>query len=230
MLAGVLILDRLTQRTRLDGTLPFLTFYSGEERTELSVRSFANWVAKTANLLVDEFDLAPGDRVRLTLAQAHPTHWMTLIWTMAAWQAGLTVVDTAADLEVSGPQVSGTTDGPAVACSLHPLGLGLTGLPPGWTDFSTAALAQPDEWFGAGPESESEPAWEVGERRLTFGDLTLVDARAGRVLVSGLRDRWESVRACLLAPLLGGGSTVIVTGDPTTAALERIAADEKADL
>jgi uncharacterized protein (TIGR03089 family) len=229
MLTVVLILDRLHHRTMTDGVSPFLTYYSGPERTELSARSFTNWVLKTANLLGDEFDLGPGDTIRLTVAETHPAHWMTLIWTMAAWQAGLTVVDTAADLEVAGPEIGGAPGGPAVACSLHPLGVGLRNLPAGWTDFSTAALAQPDTWFGE-TAAESDPAWAVDDDHLTFADLVEMDARAGRSVVSGVLDRWEAVRTCLVEPLLGGGSTVVVAGDPTRDELEKIAEAEKADL
>jgi uncharacterized protein (TIGR03089 family) len=228
----VLILDRLRRRTAIDGASPFLTHYAGGQRAELSGRSFANWVTKTANLVVDEYALEPGDTIRLFVADAHPAHWMTLIWTMAAWQAGLTVVDGAADLEVAGPEVATTgapADGPAVACSLHPLGLGLVDLPRGWTDFSTAALAQPDDWFGE-TAADADPAWAVDDDHLSFADLAEVDARGGRSVVYGVLDRWEAVRTCLLAPLLGGGSTVIVAGDPDPDELERIAAAEKADL
>lgn len=228
----MLILDRLRRRTAIDGASPFLTHYADGQRTELSARSFANWVTKTANLVVDEYALEPGDTVRLTVADAYPMHWMTLIWTMAAWQAGLTVVDEAADLEVAGPEAAsfgGAPGGLAVACSLHPLGLGLVGLPSGWTDFSTAALAQPDDWFGE-TAADSDLAWAVENDHLSFADLAEVDARAGRSVVSGVLDRWQAVRTCLLAPLLGGGSTVIVAGDPSPTELERIAAAEKADL
>ena len=40
------------------GDKPFLTWYDDhrDERIELSYRTFDNWVAKTANLLVDERD------------------------------------------------------------------------------------------------------------------------------------------------------------------------------
>lgn len=231
MLSGVLILDQLRRRTAVDGASPFLTHYADGQRTELSARSFANWVNKTANLVVDEYALEPSDTIRLTVAVDHPAHWMTLIWTMAAWQAGLTIVDAAADLEVTGPEVvsaAARPDGPAMACSLHPLGLGLTGLPQGWTDFSTAALAQPDDWFGEAA-ADSDLAWTVDDKELTFAELAEVDARGSRSLVSGVLDRWEAVRTCLLAPLLGGGSTVIIAGDPDTAELDRIAAAEKAD-
>lgn len=230
MLAGVLILQVLPRRLHSDAVSPFLTHYSGTDRTELSARSFANWVSKTANLVVDEFGMDPGDRIRLAVADDHPGHWMTLVWTMAAWQAGLCVVDTDADLLVAGPEVSGPATGPAVACSLHPLGLGLRDLPSGWTDFSTAALAQPDEWFGAGPDDESDPAWVRDGSLRTFADLAAVDASAARRVIAGVRDPWQAVQSCLLAPLFGGGSTVVVAGETTPEDLERIAEAEKADL
>ena len=59
--------DRLLDGAlRADPSGPFLTFYDDAtgERIELSLTSLENWVAKTANLLVDELDLEPGDVVR----------------------------------------------------------------------------------------------------------------------------------------------------------------------
>ncbi len=45
-----------------DPNRPLLTWYDDAtgERTELSGATLANWVAKTANLLVDELALGPG--------------------------------------------------------------------------------------------------------------------------------------------------------------------------
>ena len=63
-----LLLNALTA----DPARPFVTFYDDTtgERTELSVRTFDNWVAKTANLLQDELSASLGS----TLAVALPTH------------------------------------------------------------------------------------------------------------------------------------------------------------
>ncbi|WP_432558452.1 TIGR03089 family protein [Granulicoccus sp. GXG6511] len=230
----MLLHDLLARRASSDGSGPFLTCYVGGSsgglpaRTELSARSFANWVAKTSNLLVDEAGLVPGDRVELRLAADHPGHWMTLIWTMAAWQAGLTVTDDAGDVIVAGPSPTGTPGVPAYACSLHPLGLGLKDLPDGWTDFSGTALAQPDDWFGEGPDSPAATAWEVGDDARTFAELTAVEPSPARVLVVDPQDAWTAVRACLAAPLLGGGSSVVAAAVDETA-LAAIAADEKVD-
>src|SRR6266536_5713875 len=76
---------------RADPTRPLLTFYDDAtgERTELSGATLANWVAKTANLLVDGCGLGPGDRAAVLL----PPHWQTAAVLLGCWSAGL-VVDT----------------------------------------------------------------------------------------------------------------------------------------
>ncbi|HET6729744.1 MAG TPA: TIGR03089 family protein, partial [Jiangellaceae bacterium] len=60
-----------------DGARPLLTYYDDatRERVELSVTTFDNWVSKTAGLLRDGLDVAPGDRVALLL----PAHWQSLV-------------------------------------------------------------------------------------------------------------------------------------------------------
>jgi uncharacterized protein (TIGR03089 family) len=72
------------------GDKPFLTWYDDArgERVELSYRTFDNWVAKTANLLVDELGTEPGDRVGLLLVD----HWQTVVVLAACWRAGARVV------------------------------------------------------------------------------------------------------------------------------------------
>jgi uncharacterized protein (TIGR03089 family) len=72
------------------GDKPFLTWYDDRrgERVELSFKTFDNWVAKTANLLVDELGAEPGDRVGALLVD----HWQTPIVLAACWRAGVGVV------------------------------------------------------------------------------------------------------------------------------------------
>lgn len=68
---------------------PRVTWYGpGGERVELSGKVLDNWVAKTANLLVDELDVGPGSRVVVDL----PPHWRSLVWLLAVWAAGGCVV------------------------------------------------------------------------------------------------------------------------------------------
>jgi uncharacterized protein (TIGR03089 family) len=72
------------------GDKPFLTWYDDarSERVELSYRTFDNWVAKTANLLVEELGAEPGDRVGALLVD----HWQTPIVLAACWRAGVSVI------------------------------------------------------------------------------------------------------------------------------------------
>ena len=64
-----------------------MTFYDDAtgERVELSVATFANWVAKTANLLQDDLAAEPGDRLALLL----PAHWQTAVWLLACSSVGV---------------------------------------------------------------------------------------------------------------------------------------------
>src|SRR5438874_6116392 len=79
----------LSRAIAADPARPLITFYddAAGERIELSAKTFGNWVAKTANLLVDGLDAQPGERVALLL----PPHWQTAVWAYAAWSAGLVV-------------------------------------------------------------------------------------------------------------------------------------------
>lgn len=67
---------------------PRLTWYGdGGERIELSGAVLVNWVSKTTNLLVEEFDAEPGTVVATDL----PPHWRTLVWALATWRTGATL-------------------------------------------------------------------------------------------------------------------------------------------
>src|SRR3954447_9490736 len=68
---------------------PRLTWYGPDgERIELSARTLENWVAKSANLLMEEFDAGPGTRIAVRL----PPHWRTATWLLAAWTVGACAV------------------------------------------------------------------------------------------------------------------------------------------
>lgn len=82
--------DVLAAMLRLDPGRPRITCYddASGERIELSAKTFANWVAKAANLLQDSGDVTVGNTVGLDL----PAHWRTAYWAMAAWSVGCIVV------------------------------------------------------------------------------------------------------------------------------------------
>ncbi len=77
----------------IDPARPLLTWYDDAtgERTELSGATLANWVAKTANLMVDEVGAGPGGRAAVLL----PPHWQTAAVLLGCWSAGVEVTDSA---------------------------------------------------------------------------------------------------------------------------------------
>lgn len=187
----------------------FLTHYGpAGERTELSVASFANWVAKTTNLL-DDLGVGPGDVVTLPVLAGRPGHWMGLIWPFALWRAGLTahLVADDADLAVIGPVAPQPVAPLTLACSLDAWARPLTDLPAGVTDYSGEALAQPDA-APLPPAASDEPAWVDAEGTLTGADLAAVDAVADRVLITPSTPRAALI--ALVGATLGGGSVVVV--------------------
>lgn len=223
------IVRALAARVRRAGAEPLLTWYRPESggRTELSGRTYANWVDKTANLLDD---LGVDGPVAGPVSVAHPGHWMSLVWPLAAWQHGCGYLagepGATGDLVVVGPE--GVRPYPglvALACSLHPLGIGLRDLPSGVLDFTGEALAQPD----AHTQAEVDPAataWQDAELRLDHAATAQVAPRQGRVLVRP-STAWETLAAAVIGPVLGGGSAVIVEGPADAATIDRIAAAER---
>jgi uncharacterized protein (TIGR03089 family) len=221
----------LTEAAVRRGSEPLLTWYdpATSARTELSVRTFANWVDKTSNLL-RELD-ADDSVVAGPLSVSHPGHWMSLIWPLAAWQAGCcytTMPSGEAEVIVTGP----TNPQPfpvltTIACSLHPLGLPLAGLPDGVVDFSSEALAQSDQHVAARVDP-SAIAWIDAEREVSHRDL-VPDPVPGRILVAAGKP-WQTLRQAVLGPLAGGGSAVVVDGPADRQLLERIAASEHATM
>lgn len=221
-------LAALQRRARRAGAEPLLTHYDlgTGGRTELSVATFANWVAKTANLIEDAG--ADAGQLGVPLASTRPGHWMTLIWPLAGWQRECTVSPDAegADLVVIGPDDPvAVLPGATFACSLHPLGLGLRDLPSGVLDFSTEALAQPDQ-AGTLPSGPHAPAWIENGTVLSHAEVADVAPVAERVLVRP-GTALGTLRGALIAPLLGGGSAVLVEGGADDARLAAIRRSER---
>ncbi len=165
----------LDQQLRRDPGRPLVTFYDDAtgERVELSVTTYANWVAKTSSLLVEELDLERGDRLLVDL----PTHWLTPVFLGAAWSVGLCVVrEGDADAVVCGPEgleeyADRAARLPVVACALKPLGVRFREpLPPGVHDFGVEVWSQPDAFAAYDPPSGDDAA---------FPGLTLDDLLAG---------------------------------------------------
>lgn len=229
---STLFSQQLQERVSRSGSGPLITYYDERtgERIELSGTSFANWVHKTANLLIDEVLIEPGDPVALKLARNAPAHWTTLVWVAAIWRVGCPVSigpDSGARLEVVGPDAAfdADRDSPAerVACALHPLGLGFdVPLPADVLDFGTEVHSQPDTFAGPLPRFDAM-AWSEQDQCLTQSDVTQgFDNRPGRRTMlcreptsAGNAQIWPVVRHALVEPVTTGGSVVImVGGDP----------------
>lgn len=220
----------LRNRARNAGSSPLLTHYDVAQgsRTELSTVTFANWVAKTANL-IEDLGADAGDVIWLPVLQASPGHWVGAVWTLAAWLAGTTVSLTDAErsaIGVGGPQgIPAGYRRPSVACSLHPLGLGFAGTVPADLDFADV-LAQPDDYLAGRDPAEdlARLAWDVPATPL--GELADASPRDDRfVLVPD--DPQEAVVEGVWRCLLGSGSVVVIQ-NATAQDVARIAAAERA--
>jgi uncharacterized protein (TIGR03089 family) len=177
--------DLLAGELRRDGSRPLLTYYDDatDERVELSVATTTNWVAKTANLLVDEYDIEPGDPVAVRL----PLHWQTAVMLLACWSVGAHVGAGTARVTVATPGV--VADGDVIVLSLAPMGV----------DFSRLVAAQPDTFT---------PTAASGADALAAAVLDL--PAAARVLTVMSFDGNAGLSYGLLGPLVAGGSVVLV--------------------
>ncbi|MCX5382081.1 TIGR03089 family protein [Streptomyces sp. NBC_00083] len=215
--------DLLRSALAADPGRPLITFYDDAtgERVELSVATFANWVAKTANLLQGDLNAEPGDRLALLL----PAHWQSAVWLMACHSVGVAVEiggdPAAADLVVSGPDTLDAAlacTGERVALALRPLGGRFPQPPAGFADYAVEVPSQGDRFAPFAPVDPEGPALAVGETDLSAAELV---ARAreeaaalglapGSRLLSGLAyDSWEGLASGLYAPLAAGGSVVL---------------------
>jgi uncharacterized protein (TIGR03089 family) len=226
--------DLLTGAVRRNPAAPLLTWYDDGpgDRVELSATTLANWVAKTANLLQDEFDVGTGSTVVVAL----PVHWQTAAVLLAAWSCGATVLDTAAeddgrldDVDVVlaaqdriVPLEEPGAD-PLLGLSLHPLGLGMTDYVGPARDFALEVRAQADVFVPWSPTDPDAPGLRAGGLELTLGGLVAAAAeladRLGltdgdRVLVDARTAEETGPVAWLLAPLAAGASLVLCRRSP----------------
>ncbi|MBL7496821.1 TIGR03089 family protein [Frankia sp. CNm7] len=235
----------LAARLRTDGASPMVTFYDDAtgERVELSGATLDNWVAKTANLLVDTLGLGPGDRVGVDL----PAHWLTVVVLLAAWSAGLDVL---VGTEAAADEPAGATDEPAgdlaalfvaesrieaalalgadevIALSLRPLGARMTHPVAGVLDFATEVPAHGDRFAAPRP-----PAAQTA--LLAHAALAAVTAGLGpddRLLATAGPASAQGLLSAVLGPLVTGASVVLcrhLDGNLDDAALARRIATER---
>lgn len=206
----------LSQLLRGNPGRPLVTFYdhASGERTELSVTTYANWVAKTASLLAEELDLERGQRLRIDL----PPHWLGTVALGAAWTLGLAVTeDPDPDAVLCGPDTMSAwaaraDDLVVIASALHPMATRFVdGVPPGVHDLGVEVWSQPDAFTPWDPPTSEDPAtdeltqgqlWDAasGQSRLQRGDRVLSEENPASP--SGFPSFTE--------PLVGEGSLILV--------------------
>ena len=209
-----------------DPAQPLLTLYDGPARVELSGATTANWVAKSANLMVD--GLGSPARVGLLL----PLHWQSLSLLLAGVAAGATVVVAAEPSElagcdaafVTGPAAPGTLDAgvdEVLALSCHPLGAPLPAVPAMVTDYAREVPSYADHWGGPAPAG-----WSVEAGGAALGALPqLAVGPADRVLMTA--DLADPKQLAGVLAVLSAGAAVVLAPEPAGLDLAAITAGER---
>lgn len=215
----------------VDPAGPRITYYDDAtgERVELSAVTLANWAAKTANFLSDEFALLPGARVAVLL----PAHWQTAAVLLGAWWAGLEVTldaDPDADAAlVTVDRLDDVADAPEVAVlSLDAFGRPVPDLPVGVTDYATAVRVHGDQFRPTGPGAAALDGRSIAD---VLSAARAAAAAAGvtgtdRVLSTRAWETADELIAGLVSVLAVGASLVQVT-NPDADAIERRIGAEK---
>ena len=239
------------------GDKPFLTHYDDDrgERIELSYRTFENWTAKIANLLVEELDVAEGARIAVVVGNT----WRGVAISFACWRAGIGLLplDPATPAEAVAARVRDAGCAAAfvaeerlaeVAAALGPapgrpplvaVGGGLLGRSGADAatalDFGGVVLGMGDLFEAAGgPDSEAlagaGPGGGVTQRELLAAAGTAaawLRLDDGDRLLSGLPAHQPAgVAAGLVAPFAAGGGVVLSRGFDPGAFWKRVA-DER---
>lgn len=229
---------------------PLLTYYASDGgRTELSGATLANWQAKTANLLMTNYDVGPGSRVALCL----PNHWVipaivgALAWLDA--ELILTANSSLADLDIATAivgerQLDNLPDCDNVlACSIGASSNPIESrLPVGIDDFFAEVRMQPDAFVGR-RSGRTFPLVSINGSPRDYADgdmlndfiLTNEVASAARVLVALDRQTalaapmtMDALVATAALPAIRGMSVVVLTTNPDTD-LEHIQQQERSD-
>ena len=200
---------------------PRLTWYgAGGERVELSARVLANWVAKTANLLLEEL-LDPGQPAVVVLDL--PVHWRSVVWGLAAWSVGCEVAEPGvapdgAVIITSAPATAPATDpagAPLVVLTLAALAFTSGAVPPGALDYNAVVAGYGDD---LPPDLDPVPLHLA----------PLADGPAPRVLLEVAGSSLAAVLRTVVAVLAADGSVVLrgagAPGAAHLAEVERVTA------
>lgn len=219
---------------------PAVLWYSVPgERIELSGRVLDNWVAKTANLWVDECEVEAGSLVALP----ERLHWRSLVLALASLRVGAQLAwggqvgaDVRADFDAQ--TLVGAEAEYLVAVAPEPLAPRFVGqLPIGLLDYAAEVRSHPDVYMGLAEPAASETAWAS----TTYKQLMQVVGEGSQRLAAALPEGTAAIycegevfsATWLLQALevLAAGYAVLVL-DPTIAwdeaRLTRVLGDERA--
>jgi uncharacterized protein (TIGR03089 family) len=218
---------------------PFVTYYDERsgERSELSVRSLANWVAKTHHLLQTELGLGVDDTAWLAL----PQHWISVPILLGCATAGVQISDdpARADVAFGTPDSLRGVDVPdrfAIAVQRAAVGFAATDIPNDVHDYVAAVRPQADAWASVAFGATAADGWDD---RYTRGELFAAARERAVALGLDAGARVLSTRAwtsptdwldALFAPLAAGGSVVYVAGTDDAAVISRRAEQERAGV
>jgi len=202
-----------------------MTFYDDAtgERTELSGATMANWVAKTANMLIDGHGLEQGDVAVVRL----PPHWQSAAVLLGCWAAGVAVnlegTARAATMVAFVAAERLYEDGVLAADETFSLGLAPMAAPmrpvppPGVLDYVVEVRPHGDAFRGAAVDPDSaalvavEPGGTVSHADLVARAIARADETGltpgARVLIEA--EATPDPLDWLLAPLAGGASVVL---------------------
>jgi len=227
----------LAAALRNDPNGPLLTYYDDAtgERVELSAVTLDNWVAKTANMLVDGSGLSTGDPVGVVL----PAHWQTAAVLLGALAAGAAVrtggdgpVDAAFTSAENLPAARALRPAETYLLGFAPLGMPARDVPPGTADYVVEVRAFGDRFVPAAPVAPADTALLYPEP-VSHADLAARAARHGADagLYPGSRllipvDADPDPVAWLYAPLVAGAS-IVVCRNASESRLDAIAGDER---
>jgi uncharacterized protein (TIGR03089 family) len=228
-----------TARTRREGHRPLLTYYDDVTgaRTELSYATLDNWAAKTANLLIEEFDVGPGDTIGLAL----DGHWTAAAILLACWRIGAG----------AGPAPCGGATltcyherrfHDAVSGAVLLVGDGLATEPTGPVTPRTGLVVLADEVHAFADDVDdsdvtaSSPALVLPEKTLDHHSVLAraaqLHSRIGdhqRIALAAALDDPVAVDV-LVATLLGGGSLVATRSDQPATSWGRLTAERATAL
>ena len=221
----------LAAALRADPNAPLVTYYDEQtgERTELSAATLDNWVAKTANLLVDGSGLGPDDSAAVLL----PAHWQTAAVLLGCLTAGVPVRYDAAPVDVAfttPDRVGHVRATERYLLGLAPMAAPLRELPAGAADYVVEVRAYGDRYAAA----PADPAGIAGYEPDPVSQTALADRARRHAGESGLLpggrllipvDAEPDPVAWLYAPLMLGASVVLVRN----ATADRLAAIETAE-